>query len=68
MRKGGFILLIPIAKNEAILETYYTITTCISSMHLSLQLLGLNYSFKCVVEPRTPDFVRSLFFGSVGCV
>jgi len=61
LRKAGFILLIPIAKNNAILEMYCTIITCISSMHLSLQLWGLNYSFKCVAEPRTNPRLCEVF-------
>lgn len=52
VRKAACTPLIPRATTDAILEICCTVITSISNMHLSLQLLGLSYSFKLVVEPR----------------
>lgn len=53
VRRAHFILIIPIAKKDAILGICWTIIMHMNSMHICLQLLGLNSSFNCVAKPRT---------------
>lgn len=53
VRRAHFILIVPIAKKDAILEICWTIIMHMNSMHIYLQLLGLNSSFNCVAKPRT---------------
>lgn len=65
VRKAACIPLIPRATTDAILEMCCTVIICTSNMHhMSLQHLGLNYSFKLVEEPRIhPRFCEVFVFG-----
>lgn len=48
-----FFLLITLAIRNAILEMYWRVITHMNSMNISWQHVGLNSSFKSMVEPRT---------------
>lgn len=62
-----FFLLITLAIRNAILEMYWRVITHMNSMNISWQHVGLNSSFKSMVEPRTSPISEVAGFWPKAC-